>query len=141
MNIGSSAKILLVPGPAGSGKSALAHTVCSTVDSQGLLVCSTFFDHMGDPVTATDFMTALIRGLCTIDVQVKKAVAERLTKNPMLASAPALRQLMDIVLPILPKLPTTRTLVVGIDALDEQSDPTVMLQLLRDHVPRLPSNF
>ena len=59
-NIGSGAQILLVPGPAGSGKSALAHTVCRKVDGQGLLVCSTFFDHMGDQVTAADFMAVLI---------------------------------------------------------------------------------
>ncbi|TFK17944.1 TPR-like protein [Coprinopsis marcescibilis] len=134
------AQILLVPGPAGSGKSALAHTICEQLNKKGLLVCSIFFDHTGQQPTAEDFTVALIRGLCAISDPVKKAIAEIIIQNETLASASALRQVKDIVLPILPKLPANRNFVVGIDALDEQPNPTT-LRLLQDHVPHLPPTF
>ncbi|TFK22230.1 TPR-like protein [Coprinopsis marcescibilis] len=136
----SGARILLVPGPAGSGKSALAHTISDKLNQKGLLVCSVFFDHTGQQPTAEDFTAALIRGLCAINNPLKEAIAEIIIQNETLASASALRQLKDIILPIVPKLPANRNFVVGIDALDEQPNPTT-LQLLRDHVPRLPSTF
>ncbi|TFK16948.1 TPR-like protein [Coprinopsis marcescibilis] len=136
----SGARILLVPGPAGSGKSALAHTICEQLDQKGLLVCSVFFDATGQQPTAEDFTVALILGLSSINDSVKKAIAEIIVENRTLASASALRQLKDIILPIMPKLPANRNFVVGIDALDEQPNP-VTLQLLQEHVPRLPSTF
>ncbi|TFK19347.1 TPR-like protein [Coprinopsis marcescibilis] len=136
----SGARILLVPGPAGSGKSALAHTICEQLDHKGLLVCSVFFDTTGQQPTAEDFTVALILGLSSINDSVKKAIAEIIIENRTLASASALRQLKDIILPIMPTLPTNRNFVVGIDALDEQPNPAT-LQLLQEHVPRLPSTF
>ncbi|TFK16900.1 TPR-like protein [Coprinopsis marcescibilis] len=60
--------------------------------------------------------------------------------NKTLASASALRQIEGLVLPTIPHLPSGRNFVVGIDALDEQTNPA-MLMLLRDYVPRLPSTF
>ncbi|TFK17044.1 TPR-like protein [Coprinopsis marcescibilis] len=136
----SGARILLVPGPAGSGKSALAHTICKELSRSGHLVCSVFFDHTGPQPTAEDFTVVLVQGLCTVDDPVKKAIVELIIKNKTLASAPASRQIEDLVLPIVANLPSTRTFVVGIDALDEQRNPS-MLKLLRDYVPRLPSTF
>ncbi|TFK17988.1 TPR-like protein [Coprinopsis marcescibilis] len=136
----SGARILLVPGPAGSGKSALAHTICKELSRSGHLVCSVFFDHTGPQPTAEDFTVVLVQGLCTVDDPVKKAIAELIIQNKTLASAPASRQIEDLVLPIVANLPSTRTFVVGIDALDEQPNPS-MLKLLRDYIPRLPSTF
>ncbi|TFK22224.1 TPR-like protein [Coprinopsis marcescibilis] len=136
----SGARILLVPGPAGSGKSALAHTICKELSRSGHLVCSVFFDHPGPQPTAEDFTVVLVQGLCTVGDPVKKAIAELIIQNKTLASAPASRQIEDLVLPIVANLPSTRTFVIGIDALDEQPNPA-MLKLLRDYVPRLPSTF
>ncbi|TFK18231.1 hypothetical protein FA15DRAFT_710050 [Coprinopsis marcescibilis] len=136
----SGARILLVPGPAGSGKSSLAHTICKELSRSGHLVCSVFFDHTGPQPTAEDFTVVLVQGLCTVDDPVKKAIAELIIQNKTLASAPASRQIEDLVLPIVANLPSTRTFVVGIDALDEQRNPS-MLKLLRDYIPRLPSTF
>ncbi|TFK19345.1 hypothetical protein FA15DRAFT_626881 [Coprinopsis marcescibilis] len=136
----SGARILLVPGPAGSGKSALAHTICERLDQKGLLVCSVFFDNTGQQPTAEDFTVALILGLSSINDSVKQAIAEIIVENRTLASASAPRQLKDVILPIMPKLPANRNFVIGIDALDEQPNPAT-LQLLQEHVPRLPSTF
>ncbi|TFK20735.1 hypothetical protein FA15DRAFT_759160 [Coprinopsis marcescibilis] len=136
----SGARILLVPGPAGSGKSALAHTICRELERKQLLVCSVFFDHAGQQPTAEDFTVVLIQGLCAISEPVKKAIAELIIKNKTLASASASRQIEGLVLPIIPHLPSSRNFVVGIDALDEQPNPA-MLTLLRDYIPRLPSTF
>ncbi|TFK24779.1 hypothetical protein FA15DRAFT_704322, partial [Coprinopsis marcescibilis] len=136
----SGARILLVPGPAGSGKSALAHTICRELEQKQLLVCSIFFDHAGHQPTADDFTVVLTQGLCSISESVKKAIAELINKNKTLASASASRQIEGLVLPTIPHLPSGRNFVVGIDALDEQTNPA-MLTLLRDYVPRLPSTF
>ncbi|TFK23050.1 TPR-like protein [Coprinopsis marcescibilis] len=134
------ARILLVPGPAGSGKSALSHTVCKELDRKGLLVGSVFFDQTGQQPTAEDFTIALIRGLCSVNGSVKDAIIQLITQNHGLTSASAARQVEDIIIPILNNLPPDRNYVVGIDALDEQPNPSI-LKLLRDHVPRLPSTF
>ncbi|TFK18295.1 TPR-like protein [Coprinopsis marcescibilis] len=135
-----SAQIMLIPGPAGSGKSVLAHTICRDMDRNGSLVLSFFLNQMGQQFTAADFMAAFIRGLCVIDAQIKQSIAQLLIQNPILATAPAPRQFEDLVLPILPILPTGRSFFVGIDALDEQPDESI-LEFLRDQVPRLPPTF
>ncbi|TFK21108.1 hypothetical protein FA15DRAFT_96594 [Coprinopsis marcescibilis] len=134
------AHILIVPGPAGSGKSALAHTICRETERKGILVCSIFFDQRGEPLTADNFMAAFIQGLCGVGIEVKKAIAQLVIENPTLASASATRQFEDIIMRVLSLLPAERTFVVGIDALDEQLDGSI-LPFLRDHVPRLPSSF
>ncbi|TFK24768.1 hypothetical protein FA15DRAFT_669240 [Coprinopsis marcescibilis] len=137
---GKSEQVLVVGGPAGSGKSALAHTICKKMDERGLLVTSVFFSQLSHELSSQDFMAMFIRGLCSISPQVEQRIGELIIERPALASAPAIVQFRGLIIPIIPLLPSNRTYVVGIDALDEQSD-RVILELLRDYVSRLPITF
>ncbi|TFK18232.1 hypothetical protein FA15DRAFT_710051 [Coprinopsis marcescibilis] len=132
-------RVLVVGGPAGSGKSALAHTICKRMHDSGLLVAS-FFSHTNQELTSEDFMAVFIRGLYSINPQIEQGIGQVIVENPALASSPAITQFEGLVIPIIPLLPTDRTFVVGIDALDEQSD-RVLVAFLRDYVPRLPATF
>ncbi|TFK24756.1 hypothetical protein FA15DRAFT_756332, partial [Coprinopsis marcescibilis] len=132
-------RVLVVGGPAGSGKSALAHTICKGMHDSGLLVAS-FFSHTNQQLTSDDFMAVFIRGLCGINPQIEQGIGRLLVETPALASSPAITQFEGLVIPIIPLLPTDRMFVVGIDALDEQADK-VLVAFLRDYVPRLPATF
>ncbi|TFK26159.1 hypothetical protein FA15DRAFT_703138 [Coprinopsis marcescibilis] len=57
---------LVVAAAAGSGKSALAHTICQLMHEQGRLLASFFFffDQMNRESAAKNLMAALIRALC-----------------------------------------------------------------------------
>ncbi|TFK23320.1 hypothetical protein FA15DRAFT_757331 [Coprinopsis marcescibilis] len=133
-------RVLVVGGPAGSGKSALAHTICKRMDDSGLLVASFFFSQMGQQLTSEDFMAVFIRGLCSLNPQIEQRIGRLIVEKPALASSSAIVQFEGLVIPIIPLLSTDRTFVVGIDSLDEQSDK-VLLGFLRDYVPRLPVTF
>ncbi|TFK25739.1 hypothetical protein FA15DRAFT_693537 [Coprinopsis marcescibilis] len=138
--VGSAARVMLVGGPAGSGKSALAHTICKDMDEKGILVSSFFFSQMGQNLTSEDFMAAFIRGLSGTNHQIRHRIGEILLEKPTMASASAITQFQGLVLPVLHLLPADRTFVVGIDALDEQTDD-VILDFLSDYVPQLPATF
>ncbi|TFK24695.1 hypothetical protein FA15DRAFT_740560 [Coprinopsis marcescibilis] len=133
-------RVLVVGGPAGSGKSALANTICKRMDDSGLLVASFFFRQMGQHHTSESFMAVFIRGLCNIDRQIEQRIGRIIVEKPALASSSAIAQFEGLVIPIIPLLPTDRTFVVGIDALDEQADK-VLVAFLRDYVHRLPATF
>ncbi|TFK20234.1 hypothetical protein FA15DRAFT_759519 [Coprinopsis marcescibilis] len=136
------AGVLAVADAIGSGKSALAHTVSREAHTRGYLVASFFFTQMNKYCTPSALLACIIRGLCDVSNEVKKAIADLIIQDNTLATAPPARQFQEIIIPICTLIPPTRLLVVAIDALDEL-DPRdiVVLKLLRDSVPHLPSNF
>ncbi|TFK29061.1 TPR-like protein [Coprinopsis marcescibilis] len=136
----SSAELLIIADSVGSGKSALAHTLCQQTQSQGVLVVGFFFNQMELQSTPSNLMAALLRGLCDISDKVKRGIGEILVKDSTLASAKPIRQFESIILPICPLLPSGKTFVAIIDALDEEQD-AVILDILRSWVPRLPHSF
>ncbi|TFK21111.1 hypothetical protein FA15DRAFT_758951 [Coprinopsis marcescibilis] len=136
----SSAEMFIIADSAGSGKSALAHTICQQAQKQRQLVAGFFFDKMEQQSTTSNMMGALIRGLCNVSDQIKRQIGEILVEDTTLATAPPVRQFEEIILPVLKCLPVDRPLVVVIDALDEESD-IVLLHILRECVPRLPASF
>ncbi|TFK29431.1 TPR-like protein [Coprinopsis marcescibilis] len=138
--VGSTAEIYVVADSAGSGKSALAHTICRKAEKEKTLVVGFFFNQMNQHSTSSGLMASFIRGLCDIDNQIKRQVGETLAKNNTLAIADPVRQFEDVVLPICPLIPQNRHFVIVIDALDEEHDP-IILSILRDWVPRLPPCF
>ncbi|TFK22210.1 hypothetical protein FA15DRAFT_706549 [Coprinopsis marcescibilis] len=134
-------RVLVVGGPVGSGKTALAHTICKEMEEKKLLVMSVFFSQtQGQQLRSEDFMAAFVRGLCEISPHIKQRIGELIVENPTLATSSTVSQFKGLVLPIIQLLPTKRTFVIGIDALDEQPDE-VILVFLRDYVPLLPPTF
>ncbi|TFK29055.1 TPR-like protein [Coprinopsis marcescibilis] len=136
----SGAKVLVVADSVGSGKSALAHTVCEHARKQKTFLAGFFFNQMEQQSTPSNMLATLIRGLCNIDDKVKRAIGEILAKDNSLALAQPIQQFEEIILPIVPLLPSDRHFVVVVDALDEERDP-VILEILRNWVSRLPPSF
>ncbi|TFK21785.1 hypothetical protein FA15DRAFT_672247 [Coprinopsis marcescibilis] len=137
----ATAGLFLIGDAVGSGKSALAHTVCQRAHEGGCLLSSFFFDRMNQRSTSTNLLAAIIRGLCNVGEDVKHAIGKLIVEDNTLASAPPIRQFNEIVVPICPLLPTNRRYVITIDALDELDEPDVVLKLLREFVPHLPRTF
>ncbi|TFK24961.1 TPR-like protein [Coprinopsis marcescibilis] len=136
----NSAEIYVVADSAGSGKSALAHTISQKARREGTLVSSFFFDQMKQHSTPSNMMAALIRGLCDVSDSVKRQIGEIIAKDHSLANADPIQQFEEIVLPICPALPQGRRFTVTIDALDEDHS-SIIVTILRDWVPRLPPSF
>ncbi|TFK23076.1 hypothetical protein FA15DRAFT_670918 [Coprinopsis marcescibilis] len=136
-----SAETFLVAQGAGSGKSALAHSVCQRADVERRLLASFFFSQMNaQHSTVSNLMAAIIRGLCSIGEDIKERVGKILIEDSSLASATPELQFTKIILPVCTALPPDRPYVVVIDALDELRDVS-LLKLLRDSIPRLPPSF
>ncbi|TFK20658.1 hypothetical protein FA15DRAFT_673290 [Coprinopsis marcescibilis] len=136
-----SAKIHVLADGAGSGKTALAHTICHHLHKQGHLVAGFFFSQKNAAqATTSGMMATLIRGLCAINGEVQHQIGEILLADTTLSTAPFSRQLDEIVLPVCKYLPTDRPLVIVLDSLDEGFDAKI-LKFLRNTVPALPSNF
>ncbi|TFK26817.1 hypothetical protein FA15DRAFT_614916 [Coprinopsis marcescibilis] len=138
---GGCAQMLLVAQGAGSGKSALAHSICQRAYINGHLVASFFFNQLNSQnSTYVNLMAAVIRGICDISEDTKKRIGEALVGDSSLVTASPDLQFQQIILPVCPFLPSNRPYVIVIDALDELRDVS-LLKLLRDSIPQLPSSF
>ncbi|TFK17480.1 TPR-like protein [Coprinopsis marcescibilis] len=136
----SSAEAFIVASSAGSGKTAIANTVCQEAHKDGHLVASFFFKQTKGQSTSRHMMAAIIHGLCAINDQVRCHVGEALFKDITLSSAPIDRQFEEIILPACKYLPHNRPFVVTIDGLDEARDP-LLLNLIRDCISLIPLPF
>ncbi|TFK21106.1 hypothetical protein FA15DRAFT_707519 [Coprinopsis marcescibilis] len=134
------AEIFLVAAPAGSGKTALAHTISQQVHKDGHLLASFFFDQMKEQSTVSNLLASIIRGLCDVNGRVRHRVCQLLVKDTSLASAVPVRQFDELILPVCSLLPSDRYYVLIIDGLDEDHS-AVLLPLLQDEIPRLPPTF
>ncbi|TFK24834.1 TPR-like protein [Coprinopsis marcescibilis] len=137
---GDSGEVLVVAAGAGSGKTALAHSVCQTAHKSGQLVACFFFNQMNDQSTATNAIASTIRGLCHVNDQVKRKIGELLEQDETLSSASPTRQFQELILPICQLLPSGRPLVIVFDALDEGYH-VGLLKIFRDCVTLLPPTF
>ncbi|TFK25452.1 hypothetical protein FA15DRAFT_668532 [Coprinopsis marcescibilis] len=136
----SSAGVYVVAEPVGSGKSSLAHTIAKNAHKEGNLVAAFFFDQGNHYSNPSNMMAAFIHGLCEVNEADKHQIGAILAKDQSLAKADPVRQFEEIIIPICPILPQDRRFVVVIDALDEEQEP-VVVEILRDWVPRLPPSF
>ncbi|TFK25449.1 hypothetical protein FA15DRAFT_357972 [Coprinopsis marcescibilis] len=136
----TSAGVYVVAEPVGSGKSSLAHTISKNAHKEGNLVAAFFFDQGNHYSNPSNMMAAFLHGLCEVNEAVKHQIGNVLAKDKNLAKADPVRQFEEIIIPICPILPQDRRFVVVIDALDEEQEP-VVVQILRDWVPRLPPSF
>ncbi|TFK25433.1 hypothetical protein FA15DRAFT_693794 [Coprinopsis marcescibilis] len=136
----TSAGVYVVAEPVGSGKSSLAHTISKNAHKEGNLVAAFFFDQVNQHSNPSNMMASLVHGLCEVSDAVKHQIGNILAKDKSLAKADPVRQFEEIIIPICPILPQDRRFVVVIDSLDEEHDP-IVVEILRDWVPRLPASF
>ncbi|KIJ42050.1 hypothetical protein M422DRAFT_171544, partial [Sphaerobolus stellatus SS14] len=141
-------RIFLLTGPAGSGKSAIAHTVAKTFYQQGRLGSSFCFRRNDATRTLQLFFPTLARDLADCDPGFKASLGQHINSNR------SLRKTEDLLDQFEQFISTHSSnscfigqMLIVIDALDEASDSllqrSIFFQLLADSdkIQRLPSNI
>ncbi|KZP32533.1 TPR-like protein [Athelia psychrophila] len=137
--------ILWLSGVAGSGKTAIAHTVAQGLHKHGLLGSSFFFDRdIPSRDSAQMLCSTIARDLANAFPAIADYIAAALEGELGLASAPLARQFEELIVKPLQHHPIDRPFVVVIDALDEsihdELDNT-FLTILRNEASQLPPLF
>ena len=135
------AEIFWLSDVAGTGKSAIAHTIAQYCDNHGLLGSSFFFDrNIPDRRNPQKLFTTIARDLVRLQNNLADHISMVLEADRSVASSCQTRQFEKLILE-----PTLRhcirsAVVIVIDGLDEGYDLET-LRVLRDRVPELPGNF
>ncbi|KAF7972071.1 hypothetical protein HWV62_19143 [Athelia sp. TMB] len=139
---GGSERICWLKGVAGSGKSAILHSIAQALKRDGYLASAFFFSRdMASRNTAKTLFTTLARDIASLSSRAAEDIAEALEAEPSLASAPLSRQFDTLILGPCRHLPIDRPAVFVIDALDESIThdlDTELLTILRDKATQLP---
>ena len=140
------ARVLFLSGVAGSGKSAIAHTVALYFDQLGRLGSSFCFDRADQAKRRPDNLFSTIAfDLADLDPQWKISLSQvvqgkravRTTRSPS-------EQFVTFILQPAKALTTTGPIIVVIDALDESGDRSSrksILDVIAKNASSLPVNF
>ncbi|KAF7970965.1 hypothetical protein HWV62_22495, partial [Athelia sp. TMB] len=137
--------ILWLKGVAGSGKSAVAHTIAQALYRDGFLTSSFFFNREISTCNTPLLLFATIaRDIARLYPAIAEDIGAALEQEPVLASAHISRQFEAFIAGPLRRHPVDRQIVVVIDALDEairDDVDTDLLAILRDEFAKLPPSF
>lgn len=132
-------------GVAGSGKSAIAHSVARALHKRGALASSFFLNrNIPSRNTLQTFCTTFARDIAARHPAIAADIGAALISDPSLASAPFPRQFEAFLTEPLRRHRIDGPIVIVIDALDETIDDgscTDLLTLLRDEASKLPSQL
>ncbi|KAK7000178.1 hypothetical protein R3P38DRAFT_3219058 [Favolaschia claudopus] len=137
----SASQILWVHGPAGTGKSAIAQSLCEELQAQHSLASSFFFKR-GHPSrgNAAKLWPTIAYQLALISPAFKAAIALRLTSDPALVDKSLPAQLQKLLIDPYHDAEACddRSLVIVIDGLDECEGDSRQEEILRS-LPNLAS--
>ncbi|KAF7967981.1 hypothetical protein HWV62_32415 [Athelia sp. TMB] len=137
--------ILWLKGVAGSGKSAIAHTIAEALYRDGFLTSSFFFDReISTRNTPLLLFTTIARDIARLYPAIAADIGVALEQEPALASAHISRQFEAFIAGPLRRHPVDQQIVVVIDAWDEAIHDdldTDLLAILRDEFVKLPPSF
>jgi hypothetical protein len=142
----SGAQIFWLTGVAGSGKSAIAHTVAQIFQSMGRLGSSFCFDASSQAVRGPHHLFGTISWeLGNLDSAWKQVLWNVLQANPSVQSSVSIiEQFENFLLKPSKYLKMTGPIVIVIDALDECGDASSrksLLSIFASKLVELPSNF
>ncbi|KZO90426.1 hypothetical protein CALVIDRAFT_558689 [Calocera viscosa TUFC12733] len=137
------AEILWISDVAGSGKSAIAHSLCQQAREKDMLWSCFFFDRMSaERNTPSKLISTLVRDLAALQQNITEAVADILDNDPSLCSASITRQFDCLALhpSLISKYPRSHCGLVIFDGLDEACNKA-LIALLCKGIRKLPRNF
>ncbi|KZP14488.1 hypothetical protein FIBSPDRAFT_833939 [Athelia psychrophila] len=136
-----SQNVFWLAGVAGSGKSAIAHTIAKMLHEDGLLASSFFFNREFDSRNTVQLLFSTIaRDIAARHPIIAADISTALEDDPALATASLARQFDAFIAKPLRRHKFDQPIVVVIDALDEgvQDDSGFsLLSLFRDKVAKL----
>jgi hypothetical protein len=139
-------RIFFLAGVAGSGKSAIAHTVARQFDQLKRLGSSYCFDR-ADLANRNprNLFSTIARNIADLDDQWKKSLCSVVKGNRSLRTTLAVtEQFKNFILEPAKALTTVGPVVIIIDALDESGDKSsrkALLDIFAKKIAGLPSNF
>ncbi|KAF7979817.1 hypothetical protein HWV62_40888 [Athelia sp. TMB] len=140
-----SQNVLWLKGVAGSGKSAIAHTIAQMLQEDGRLGSSFFFNRNVASLNNSQLIfTTIARDLASRDAAIAADISNTLGNEPALASAHLLRQFEALIAAPLRRHGKQGPFIVVIDALDEgvsEDDGNSLLDILCNNVAALAPNF
>jgi hypothetical protein len=142
-DVANSAEIFLLSDAAGTGKTAIAHTVARNCHLKGILASSFFFDrNISDRNHPQKLFSTIVRDLVGLSKDLAEHINIILENDRSLASASQSRQFDELILKPFQvhKNHIHRPIVLVIDALDEGYDMET-LEVLCNKVPDLPGTF
>ena len=139
-------RMFLLNGVAGSGKSAISHTVAQRFDELGRLGSFFCFDRAQQATRGPDIVFSTVaRDLADLDPQRKQSLWQVIQQKRGLRTTRAVRdQFEKFILTPAADLTAIGPIVIVIDALDESGDQSsrrVLLSVLAEKAADLPSNF
>lgn len=126
-----------VRGSPGTGKSAVAKTVSSDLETSGRLAASFFFDKRAgegnsDAGTTKSFVTTIARQLARFNSGYRKELGKALEQDSMIPKKQLLQQLRLLIVQPMQRVDFTKTnhtIVIALDALDECGDRKALDEL------------
>ena len=138
---GQKADIYWLVDVAGSGKSALAHTIAQRCDEDGILGSSFFFDRTAGRTSPRALISSLARDMAQLNDGIADEISLALQADHGIARAKSIGYMFNkLVVRPASLCVITRPVVVVIDALDEGYNDE-LLSILRNDVPKLPPVF
>ncbi|KAF7964431.1 hypothetical protein HWV62_8064, partial [Athelia sp. TMB] len=139
-------RLFLLKGVAGSGKTAIAHSIAQMLyNNDPSSPTSSFFfaRHTATPSTSHYLFTTIARHIASWHHAFAADVGGVLLRDPTLAWAPISRQFEALICAPLRRNPARRPIFIVIDALDEyiSNESTVTLPILLGNAVDLPSDL
>ncbi|KDQ11389.1 hypothetical protein BOTBODRAFT_459700 [Botryobasidium botryosum FD-172 SS1] len=135
------AEILCLTGVAGSGKTAIAHTVAQRCHKEGILASSFFFNREFEDRNRPDkLLSTMARDLARYP-GICSQLSSTLEADPSLATASLSRQFTSLIAEPCRRYTFDSSTVFVLDALDEVNNPPDVLKIFRDDFPKLPRAF
>ncbi|KAF4612890.1 hypothetical protein D9613_011112 [Agrocybe pediades] len=149
---GSSKQICVLSGPAGCGKSTMAHTIAQAFHEQHRLGASVFLQGDTAGANSQSVSSSIIFQLAGYNSAIKARVAERLKSDPSLASADVGQQFPRLLVETMNEgvasgdtaLAMVGPTLIVIDGIHEIHDPREqnrILTAIADDLVHLPPNF
>ncbi|KDQ13224.1 hypothetical protein BOTBODRAFT_33830 [Botryobasidium botryosum FD-172 SS1] len=134
------AEILCLTGVAGSGKSAIAHTIASRCYDEGFLASSFFFSQdVAERNNPRKLLTTIARDIAR-DPRIRERICLALERDLSLVTAPLSQQFDSLILAPCLHYPPDAFAAMVIDGLDE-GYTVELLKIFRSAFPKLPQPF
>jgi len=138
---GKKADIYWLEDVAGSGKSALAHSIAQRCDEHGILASSFFFDCTAGRTSPRALIWTLTRDIAQLNDGIADEISLALQADYGIASAKSIGYMFNkLIVGPASRCAISRPVVVVIDALDEGYNDD-LLSILGNDIPKLPPVF